>query len=260
MSGASVSDDTLFAYIERLHGEAPWGRVLDAGTGRKSLEWVAHLDTRHWTAVTGSDLSARELDADLRRLKRPGDRILHANWTDPTLLFGETFDVVLADYLLGAISGFAPFFQDRLFARLLPLVGSRLYAVGLAPYPEKATHPWAEILLEIVRLRDACILLAGHRVYQEYPVDWVIRSLESSGYIVDEVESFPICYGPRFVKSQLAIAERQLLNVVDRDLAQQLDQSVAELRERALACHAAGGAQPFGEDWVVLARPREPLA
>ena len=92
--------DTLFSYIEHLHGDADWGTILDAGTGRKSIDWISSLDTSAWTAVTGEAAVARSLAAEYDQQMRPADRILSGNWTDPALLYGERYDVVLADYLL----------------------------------------------------------------------------------------------------------------------------------------------------------------
>lgn len=250
-----VSDDKLFAWIEHLQADLDWGRVLDAGTGKRSLEWIAGLPTTRWTAVTGDLTRANQLTSDMRPLMRQADRVISGNWTDPALLYGDGFDVVIADYLLGAISGFAPYFQDRLFRRLRPHVEKRLYAVGLSPYPEEAPHAWGRIVLEIARLRDACILMAGHRTYQEYPVDWVTRSLESSGYVVEEVRSFDICYGQRFVREQLSLAAAKLPFIPDRDLAAHLQRSIDDLRQRAQDCLRRTGSMPFGEDWVVMARP-----
>lgn len=37
---------SLFRYIEGVHGERPWGTVLDAGTGVKSLQWIQTLADR----------------------------------------------------------------------------------------------------------------------------------------------------------------------------------------------------------------------
>ncbi len=39
------------------------------------------------------------------------DQIIVGNWKDPSFLKGQVYDVVLADYLLGSIDGFAPYFQ-----------------------------------------------------------------------------------------------------------------------------------------------------
>jgi len=124
----------IFQKIERLQGARRWGRFLDAGTGTHSIEWVGSLATEQWTAVTGAEAHADQVHDAIAPQRREGDRILVGNWEDPRLLAGETYDTVLADYLLGAIDGFAPYFQHQLFARLRPLVGQRLYVVGLEPY------------------------------------------------------------------------------------------------------------------------------
>ena len=61
------------------------------------------------TGATGHAIQVRDASDPVRRKQ---DRIIVANWGDPTLLAGETFDTVLADYLIGAIEGFAPYFQE----------------------------------------------------------------------------------------------------------------------------------------------------
>src|SRR5262245_58157890 len=130
----STTSDSLFSWIEKLQGAAPWGSVLDAGSGSHSLNWIAGLPVRSWTAVTGDAAGAKRLHEEMGARCRPVDRIVAGNWTDPLLLHGEVFDVVIADYLLGALEWFAPYFQDRLFARLRPHVGARIYVVGLEPH------------------------------------------------------------------------------------------------------------------------------
>src|SRR3982751_1667463 len=96
--------DALFAEIVRLQGNTPWGSVLDAGTGRHSLSFVKSLPTSRWTAVTARPAPALETE-------RAQDRIVVGNWTDTALLDGESFDTVLVDYVVGALDGFAPYFQ-----------------------------------------------------------------------------------------------------------------------------------------------------
>lgn len=247
--------DTLFEFLARLQGQEPWGAVLDAGTGDHSLRWICGLPTTRWTAITGDAARATGMRAAFSTQMRDGDRILAGNWTDPMLLAGEVYDVVLADYLLGALDGFAPYFQDRLFGRLRPHVGGHLYAVGLAPYPDVADTPGGRIVLEIARLRDACILLAGHRCYREYPFDWTVRHLEAAGFTIDEAVSFPIVYNARFIRGQLDVCERKLPAFTDRALAATFANTIAELRDRALKLAETERGIRFGEDWVVAARP-----
>src|SRR5215213_2881956 len=124
----------LFSCIEALHGEASFGRILDAGTGPRSFRWLTSLETDSITAVTGDALMHRKVQRLAGEPRRPEDRLLLGNWTDPELLAGERFDTVLADYLLGSIEGFAPYFQTSLFERLRPLTGNRLYLTGVEPY------------------------------------------------------------------------------------------------------------------------------
>lgn len=241
--------DRLFARLERIHGERPWGRVLDAGTGEHSLKWLLGLAPRHITAVTGSPPRQRKLE----RLARPVDRVVLGDWADPAFLHGEVYDVVVADYLLGALDGFAPYFQEHLFERLRPHVGGSLYVVGLEPLPDSAEGEAQRLVLEIDRLRDACIKLAGHRCYREYPRDWVVRRLEGSGYEVSESVTMPIVYRERWVNGQLDVCRRKLPYLREQGLRDALEAHIEGLRERALP-HAQQGIR-LGADYLVIARP-----
>jgi hypothetical protein len=247
--------DELFDTVVRWQGGRPWGCVLDAGTGEHSLNWICGLPQEGWTAITGDPVRATRMTEAREGRMRPTDRILAGNWTDPMLLQGERFETVLADYLLGAVDGFAPYFQDQLFARLRPHVAGRLYIIGLAPYPDQATTPGGRLILEIARLRDACILLAAHRCYREYPLDWVLRHLEGSGYRVLEARSIPILYRERFINGQLDVCRSKLPYMADRGLAAQMERHIEELRARALGLAELREGIRFGEDYVVAAEP-----
>ena len=253
--------DALFDTIERWQGALPWGRVLDAGTGEHSLRWIQGLETAAWTAVTGDPSRERNLVQAHRESTRPADRIVTGNWSDELLLAEERFETVLADYLLGALDGFAPYHQDGLFRRLRRHVKGRLYVVGLGPYAdgivpgEGADSEAGRHILEIARLRDACILLAGHRCYREYPLEWVLRNLEQSGYRVLDATRVPIVYRARFINGQLDVCLRKLAYLVDQDVAAALRGHIGEVRNRALeACERLGGLR-FGHDYVVAAEP-----
>lgn len=250
-----MASDALFAHIEKLQGPSHWGALLDAGTGAHSLRWIVSLPTDRWTAVTGEAGRAKSLEREFKSSIRERDRILVGNWTDPLLLHGESHDVVLADYLLGAIDGFAPYFQDRMFTRLRPHVAGVLYVVGLEPYPDESDTAAGRLVLEISRLVNACILLAGHRMFREYPLDWVLRNLEMSGYVVDDAKMFPIHRGPRFVKEQMDVCRKKLPCIASPSLARELEAAIESLQGRALAqCEAERGLR-FGEDYVLRARP-----
>ena len=231
-----MTTDKLFAWIEAQHGDRPWGNVLAAGTGDHSLRWLRALPTH---GIVGVTVNTR-VDAWLR----PQDQIVTGDWTDPTLLAGRRFDVVIADYLLGAIDGFAPYFQDELFARLAPHVAGRLYVVGQEPWPTRDGQ-----VAEVARVRDACILLAGHRTYREFPREWVVRQLERSGYTVEAQREFPIQWTPKDLLRQLGVARRKLPYFADATLVTAMDRHLATMEARATAT------SPFmyGCDYVIVA-------
>lgn len=246
----------LFREIETIQDGKPWGRLLDAGTGTHSIGWVGSLVTEQWTAVTGAEAHAVQVRDVIAPHRRDGDRIVVGNWADPGLLAGETYDTVLADYLLGAIDGFAPYFQHRLFARLRPLVGHRLYIVGLEPYviAEPDTDA-GRILRDIGRFRDACLLLAGEQPYREYPAQWTVDHLEASGYRVVAAKRFANRYKQRFVDSQIDMCAPRLARIADRDLARSLAARGEALRARALDRIEREGSLRHGFDYVLAAEP-----
>lgn len=234
-------EDALFQWFERINGPV-WGDVLDAGTGEHSLGWVGSLPARSLTAVT---VEAWRM-AGLRELA-PTARVLLGEWTDPTLLYGESFDQVLVDYVIGAIDGHAPFFQYAYLERLRPHVRGRVYLVGLEPQPRDGS-----VLDEVCRVRDACILLAGHRCYREYPRAIVVRWLERAGYRVVDAQDFPNRIGPRFVNGQLDVALRKTKLFLDEALRDAMVATIEDVRARALD----QGEVTWGADYVIAADVR----
>lgn len=248
----------LLRYIEHLHEGRPWGSVLDAGTGKKSLAWVSSLNSRRWVAVTGAASMAEQAAQAVEGRVRDSDRLIVGNWQDPDLLAGERFDTVLADYLLGAIEGFAPYWQDQLLPRLRSLTqpSGRLYLIGLQPYvPAQPSDEAGRLICEIGRLRDACLLLAGEQPYREYPMSWTLRQLEASGFRVAHERRFPIRYRARFVDGQLDMCVQRLRRLPDRHLATAMQQHVEQLRERALAAAQRMDGLRHGFDYVIAADP-----
>lgn len=257
-TNAKPKVSSLFRHIETLHGERPWGSMLDSGAGVKSLQWIQTLATDRWTAVTAAPNMAESARAALGEEIRPQDRLLVGNWIDESLLAGETFDTVLADYLVGAIEGFAPYWQDRVFERLRPLVAGdgRLYVVGLEPYVQyRPSTESGRIVWEIGRVRDACLLLAGERPYREYPLEWVLRQLELAGFRAVESRRFPIRYGTRYIHGQLDMCLRRLERFSSPELGDSMRQYVEDLRSQALAVHEREGGLRHGRDYVIAAEP-----
>lgn len=247
---------SLYDIVAGMQGDLRWGSFLDAGTGRGSMSWLLGLQTTRWTAITGARNMAAQVEREVGERLREQDRIVVGNWMDADLLAGETYDTVLADYLVGAMDGFAPYWQDRIFGRLRPLVGKRLYVIGLEPYvPYFPTDPAGRLVCEIGRLRDACLLLAGERPYREYPMGWVLRHLRLAGFRPLDAQRYAIRYGERFINSQLDMCDQRLSRLRDRSLALAMSEHVAQLRDRALAFAAAEGGLRYGHDYVIAAEP-----
>jgi len=184
------------------------------------------------------------------------------NWTDKKLLHAQTFDTVLADYLIGALEGFSPYWQESLFARLKPLIRNRLYIIGLEPY----VPYWppigdgaARLVCEIGRLRDSCLLLAAQRPYREYPLAWVLHQLQQAGFQVLAARHFAAQYGERFVENHLGICAQCIAHIEDRNLARQLLEHTHDVHQRANAWIATHGTLAHGSNYVISAQPELPM-
>ena len=247
----------LLRHIQRLQRERPWGSFLDAGTGVQSIRWVADLETEHWTAISASPSHAEQVKAAIKQTQRPYDRVILGNWVDPNLLKGERFDTVLADYLLGAIEGFAPYYQPYLFRRLRALTQGRLYVKGLEPYVPTARPDTkaARVLWEIGRFRDGCMLHGGAQPYREYPAGWVVDNLRQTGFQVLDVKHFDIRHKALFVNAQIDMCAPMLEKLEDRNLAAALKARGEALRKEALDIIKSEGALKAGRNYVIMAEP-----
>jgi hypothetical protein len=252
-----MPEDALFSYLKTLRGALPWGDVLDAGTGWSSLEWLSGLPTQSLTAVTACPRRADALRQSFSAKLRDTDRIVVGNWVDESLLEGEVYDAVLADYLVGAVDRFAPYFQSRLLERLKRHVGDTLYIVGLEPYGDADSSEDAGLVTRIANLRDACLLHSQDRPHREYPRWWMVEELERRGYRVTSSRSFPIFYGKSFVQAELDVC-REALSRVPRALATALSAHEKALRHEALARIERKGPLNWGFDYVISAQPKSP--
>lgn len=245
-----MTQDALFQHIERHQAARPWGRILDAGTGVHSLKWLLTLPSDGVVGVTADEDMRKRVAADVPL--RPQDALVIGNWTDDALLRGQQFHTVLADYLVGALDGFAPYFQDVLFDRLRPAVQQTLYVVGWEPLL-KGDDEGAAYLAELYRFRDACMLMADVRPYREYPADWAVRMLRKSGFFVEDVRQFPIIHGEASIERQVRNATNQLCRIKNPTLVKELENHAAGLRARGLALIRQGPIHA-GSDYVVCAR------
>ncbi|MEL7540793.1 MAG: class I SAM-dependent methyltransferase [Pseudomonadota bacterium] len=247
----------LFRHIETLQGDQPWGAFLDAGTGLHSMRWISQLSTDRWTAVTGAPGDAERVRVAMKDVQRKDDKIVLGNWASGELLKGEAYDTVLADFLLGAVEGFAPYFQAYLLPRLRPLTKTTLYLTGVEPYvpANRPDSPAGRLVWEIGRFRDACLLMTGEMPYREYPSAWVRDQLSRAGFKVKSVDRFEVRYKDSFVMSQTNLDRLPLEQLPDRDLAQALKTRSEKLQDEALSLIEAEGALVHGHNYVIAAEP-----
>ncbi|RLN38258.1 hypothetical protein BBJ28_00019773 [Nothophytophthora sp. Chile5] len=271
--------DDLFRWIEE-HEEAvertqkPWGRVLDAGTGRHSLQWLLRGDAAsritEVVAVTGEQPLADQLTREFAPSETPHAtplRVHAGNWQDDAFLGNESvFDVIIAG------TGFAPYFQDQISARLEKLLapGGRLYLVGLQPLsesasaaasPSEADQAAGRLIQEVARTRDACLLLGGRRCYREYPIDWTQRQLEKAGLPVTDSIRLANVYSRAAITRQLEVGRRHVPLFGDAALAESMQQALNRLDARLESTFGSADRPKqkqrrirFGFDYVLAAR------
>jgi len=277
---ASGNGDALFRFIERsqINGteNASFGSLLDAGTGSHSLSWIASVVHREklladseednnarkvhmkdFTAITADESMRRKVSEEATELGvQDSGNIIIGKWNDATLLEGKLYDTILVDYLIGAIDGFTPYFQDQIFDRLAAhlAIGGRLYVAGLQPIPDKIDGD-GDVFCRITKVRDACILLAGHRCYREYPLDWIERHLEKAGLSVVQNRQYPIMYGHYSMKRQINLARSKLIHFPTKTLADSMGKVLDDLDKEALEVTSKqpNGKISLGFDYVVVA-------
>lgn len=248
----------LFEHIESQQGTRRWGHVLDAGTGQHSLKWLRTLSTESWTAVTADPIRIVDMQPTLLPHMRPQDRFILGNWDDPTLLENESFDVVLFDYLIGAMDVFSPYSQDLILPRIRPLVTQRLYLIGLEPTLTNAYHPTdstgATLLDQLDKLKAACRILAGKRPYREYPASWIARQAKQAGFSILEIKHFPRTLRQGYVQSRLRACRQLLPDITHPELQRGLAKQIDTIETQLLPIAKQHGI-PFGANYVITARP-----
>jgi hypothetical protein len=266
-------NDALFGAIEKQQGDKPFGAFLDAGTGLHSLRWIATLTPERshpypitkYTAITADETMRRNVqdEANALGIGNKGDVII-GNWFAPHMpldLGQEQYDTILADYLIGAMDGFSPYQQDCMLPKLAALLkpGGRLYVVGLEPIPDSADAD-ADVICKVRRIRDACILLAGHRCYREYPVEWVHRQFNTTtpGMKLLRTSKFPILYRHATIVKQINVARSKFRFFPNPEVADAMRKVLDDLEVESLEAtqRAPNGRLQLGFDYVVSAEKR----
>jgi hypothetical protein len=257
-------DDALFGSIEEQQGDRPFGNILDAGTGMHSLRWIATLQEKgmtKFTAITADKTMQRNVqnEADELEMSHLGNVII-GNWFgDSPLQMNEQYDTILADYLIGSMDGFSPYEQDLMIPKLAACLkpGGRLYIVGLQPIPDSAPDE-ANIICKVRKVRDACILLAGHRCYREYPVDWIQRQILHDQQHLDllTTSTFPILYKHQTIASQINVGRSKFKHFPTTELAEEMRRVLDDLERQSLEATNRVGRIKLGFDYIITAEKK----
>lgn len=252
-------DDVLFGCIESQQGDTPFGDFLDAGTGTHSLRWIATLGNEKgmssFTAVTADVTMKLNVEREAQKLGvLEGNHIVMGNWFGELDLPKTQYDTILADYLVGAMDGFSPYRQDEMIPKLAKLLkpGGRLYIVGLEPIPDAAEGP-RNVICKVRQVRDACILLAGHRCYREYPVEWIEKQItRTPGLQLGKTDRFPILYRYNTILRQINVGRSKFASFPTPALESAMKQVLDDLDNQAEQA-TINGPIKFGFDYVVAA-------
>lgn len=241
------------AYHQRTH-QGSWGQVLDAGTGWNSLAWITTLPTAGWTAVTVDPSRTTRLLPAYQPTMRHTDAIILGDWQDPTLLKDQQFDVVILDYLIGAIDAFTPYFQDQIVQRLAVHCTDRLYIIGLEPMLTTPQETGAGLALALDQLKDACRLHAGKRPYREYPATWVERRCKEAGLSVLHTKHFPRQLRAKYVHSRVAACRHLLHEITDTHLQDALELRIKALEQQLLPLANTPTGIQASSNYVIVAQ------
>jgi hypothetical protein len=272
------SEDALFKFIEESQaasgkdGAPNFGSLLDSGTGLHSLKWLNSLEQQSalssWVAVTADEGMRSSVDDERALLNMSKGEVVIGNWASvetkntkstivksdvPLLKDTDRFDTILADYLIGAIDGFSPFFQEKIFSKLVSHLspGGKVYVVGLNPIPD-SVEGGGDVFCRVTKARDACILLAGHRCYREYPVEWIEGQMKSNGLKVTASKRYPILYSHASIVRQIAVARTKLPLFKNDVMREGMRAHLKDLEEESLEV-TKNGRIKLGFDYVVCA-------
>ncbi len=245
-----------FQYIENyFKGKSLDGKsVLDAGTGRTSAWFLAQRNPEHLTLLA--------YEGDLRKGEQANQELINKSYENYTLKYGDisksstfsdsTFDLILADYLIGEIT---PSRLSDTFKALFKFLkkGGEVIFIDREAYwgyepkfdyismdkiegdPELSKRNPRD-LTEIVNLymmiaKSLTLFLPTIRTF-EYPSDWIIPLIKNSGLQINDTQFFES-------KEEIDIEFRQRLewakgrikNLNNSDLQNGLIQEIEKLEK-----------------------------
>jgi len=131
--------------------------------------------------------------------------------------------------------------------------GGKLYIVGLEPIPDHVDGD-GNIICKVRQIRDACILLAGHRCYREYPAEWIQRQITNIPELtLLNTTTFPILYSHKTIVNQINVARSKLEYFLSPQLAEEMKSVLDDLEGQSLEATSNGKRLKLGHDYAVTA-------
>ena len=220
--------DGIYAWLATAvanEGLESWGDVLDAGAGFSSMCWLLRQAYRTVTGVTAS-ADGTYGAAALRQAVAavPDVEVALGNWRDEPFLRARRFDVVVADYLLGAVEQHWAYGADEMMDRLLRAVrpGGHLLVVGLEPYElvlDRAAGSRDRLVLDVEAVGDTAAALAGESTYRELPERWVRHQIaRRPEFRVVAAKHFAVPLTVKTLRRQLSYARDMAAKIEDPEL------------------------------------------
>jgi len=177
-------------------------------------------------------------------------------WQNVSFMSGRQYDVVVADYLLGAVDYFAPHFQVALVRRLRHLVkpGGYLLTVGKEPNALKANSSTQLLLEEIDALRDSATILTRNMPYRELPRWWVKDELENAGFSLQNKYLEQTVVSVRDATDTWEWAGDMIKKIPDERLRAAYLVRHKELKQQIEQNEELQHGYHFGSDYAILAR------
>ena len=224
--------------LDHQQEKSSWGDVLDAGAGFNSMCWLMRQDYDSITEVTATTKGRYGSKGLKEAVSKYSDRvqIVLGNWQNNKFFPPQkTFDVVVADYLLGATELHWRYGADTMMDHLLHFVkpGGYLFIIGLEPYETILDRnlPQDQLVLEIEAIGDTAALLAGESTYRELPEHWVRQQVTRTKGLYEIVASkqFQMRLTLTSMKSQIGYAKRTAKKIKNTKLKTAYLERVREL-------------------------------
>ncbi|KAH8091191.1 hypothetical protein JL720_6078 [Aureococcus anophagefferens] len=182
--------------------------------------------------------------------------VVVGNWREAGFLAGERYDVVVADYLLGAVELHWPHGADAVLARLLGALkpGGTLLFVGVEPYESllDRADDADRLVLDVESLGDSAAALAGEATYREVPEAWITRQVDArDGYAVVASETFPMTLSAASLRKQVTYARTTSAKIADAGLRKAYERRVAEL---TIEVNAWKGTHRKGRNYALVVK------